>query len=291
MKRLVLVLAIILLAAPAFGEAIDKRIDAARDGLVRVSNRAGTIVVADGANDEVHVTGDMGRNVEDVIVERDGDVVTIRVKAPKSEKRGVDADLDIRVPANSSLKIDGVSVDIEVRGVRGEQRLDTVSGDIETQAFAADVRADTVSGDVEIAGNGGEAEFVGETVSGDVMVTNCAGEAKAESVSGDVTIAGSRLDRADIETVSGSVEFASELRPGGRLHAEAVSGEIDLEFEGTIAGRFELDTHNGDIDNCFGPEPRRKSKYTPGMTLHFQEGDGDARVTASTVNGDISICR
>ncbi len=291
MKRLVWVFAGILFAVPAAGGAIDKRVDAASDGLVRVTNRAGSVTVEGGPDNEVHVTGDTGRNVEDVIVEREDGVVTIKVKAPKSEKRGIDADLDIRVPAGSSLKVDGVSVDIEVSGVRGEQRLDTVSGDIDTQAFASDVQADTVSGDVEIRGTGGEAEFVGETVSGDVRVSNVAGEAKAESVSGDVSIENSKLDRADVETVSGDVVFESELRPGGRLHAEAVSGDVELEFHGTISGRFEIDTHNGDIDNCFGPSPQRKSKYTPGKTLHFQEGDGDARVTASTVNGDISICR
>ena len=291
MKRLVLVITAILFAAPAFGESVDKRIDAASDGLVRVSNRAGSITIEGGRGNDVHVTGEMGRNVEDVLVERDGDVVTIEVKAPKSEKRGISTDLDIRVPAGSSIKVNGVSVDIEVSGVRGEQRLETVSGDIDTTAFAADVQANTVSGDVEIEGDGSEAECVGETVSGDVMLVNVAGEATAASVSGDVSIEGSKLDRAEITTVSGEVSFESELGPGGRLHAEAVSGEIELDFAGTIAGRFELDTHNGDIDNCFGPEPQRKSKYTPGMTLHFQEGDGDARVTASTVNGDISICR
>ena len=291
MKRLVLVITAILFAAPAFGESVDKRIDAASDGLVRVSNRAGSITIEGGRGNDVHVTGEMGRNVEDVLVERDGDVVTIEVKAPKSEKRGISTDLDIRVPAGSSIKVNGVSVDIEVSGVRGEQRLETVSGDIDTTAFAADVQANTVSGDVEIEGDGSEAECVGETVSGDVMLVNVAGEATAASVSGDVSIEGSKLDRAEITTVSGEVSFESELSPGGRLHAEAVSGEIELDFEGKIAGRFELDTHNGDIDNCFGPEPQRKSKYTPGMTLHFQEGDGDARVTASTVNGDISICR
>ena len=291
MKRLILVLAIAIFAAPAFGEAIDKRINAANDGLVRVSNRAGSITIEGVRGSDVHVTGEMGRNVEDVIVERDGDVVTIEVKTPKSEKRGIDTDLDIRVPAGSSIKVNGVSVDIDVSGVQGEQRLETVSGDIDTEAFAADVQANTVSGDVKIAGSGGEAECAGETVSGDVMLTNLAGEATAASVSGDVSIEGSKLDRAEVATVSGDVTFESELRKGGRLHAEAVSGDIEIEFAGTIAGRFEIDTHMGDIDNCFGPEPQRKSKYTPGMTLHFQEGNDDTRVTASTVNGDISICR
>lgn len=291
MKRLVLIITAFFFAAPAFGESVDKRVDAASDGLVRVTNRAGSITIEGGSGSEVHVTGEMGRNVEDVIVEREGDVVTIKVKAPKSQKRGIETDLDIRVPAGSSINVDGVSVDIDVDGVRGEQRLVTVSGDIETGAFASDVQATTVSGDVEIEGDGSEAEITGETVSGDVRVANVAGEAKAASVSGNVSIEDSMLDRADVETVSGDVTFDSGLRAGGRLHAAAVSGDVEIQFAGKIAGRFEIDTHNGDIDNCFGPEPQRKSKYTPGMTLHFQEGDGDVRVTASTVNGDIGICR
>ena len=48
---------------------------------------------------------------------------------------------------------------------------------------------------------------------------------------------------------------------------------------------------NGDIDNCFGPKPERTSKYAPGQELSFQEGNGNARIDVSTMNGDISICR
>ncbi len=70
-----------------------------------------------------------------------------------------------------------------------------------------------------------------------------------------------------------------------------MNGEVDLQFAGKLSGQFDIDTFNGDIDNCFGPKPRRTSKYAPGMELSFSEGDGDARVTVSTVNGDISICK
>ena len=48
MKRLVLVVTAILFAAPALGESVDKRVDAAKDGLVRVTNRAGSITIEGG---------------------------------------------------------------------------------------------------------------------------------------------------------------------------------------------------------------------------------------------------
>ena len=99
------------------------------------------------------------------------------------------------------------------------------------------------------------------------------------------------FDRAALHTVNGDIMFQSELRRGGKLEADAVNGEVELHFVGGVSGRIEIDTLNGDIDNCFGPEPERTSKYTPGWHLRFQEGDGDARVTISTVNGDVSICR
>ena len=54
---------------------------------------------------------------------------------------------------------------------------------------------------------------------------------------------------------------------------------------------FDIETFNGSIDNCFGPKPERTSKYAPGKKLDFQEGNGDARISVSTMNGDITICK
>ena len=66
---------------------------------------------------------------------------------------------------------------------------------------------------------------------------------------------------------------------------------FDPAFFAKIEGRFEVDTFNGDIDNCFGPKAKRTSKYTPGWELEFVEGNGDARITITTLNGDVTICR
>jgi len=291
MKRLIAIILGLVLATPVAAEEVDRTLDAAADGSVHISNISGSVTVEGWSRDQVKVTGTIGPKVEELIFERDGDRITIKVKVPRKSGRGVESDLFVQVPAGSSIDVGTVSADIDVEGVRGEQKLEAVSGDIETESDAADVSAGTVSGDVIVKGKGKDAETHGASVSGDVGFYNLAGEVSAESVSGDIDIDDGSFDRAGFNVVNGDITFRSELRSGGKLSAEAVNGEVDLQFSGDVSGQFDVDTFNGDIDNCFGPKPRRTSKYAPGMELSFQEGNGNARVTVSTVNGDISICK
>jgi DUF4097 and DUF4098 domain-containing protein YvlB len=291
MKRLTAIALAFLFTAPVAAEDVDRTLDAAPDGTVEISNIAGSVTVEGWSRNEVQVKGTLGRNVEELIFERDGDRVTIKVKVPKRGGRGIDSDLQISVPRGSSLDIATVSADIDVTDVLGEQALEAVSGDINTEAFKSDLRAGTVSGDVYVKGDAKDTETRGTTVSGDVTLKNMAGQVAAESVSGDVIIDGGSFDRAEFSTVNGDIGFEAELRKDGRLSAETVNGEVGLQFEGEVSGRFDVDTFNGDIDNCFGPKPERTSKYAPGQELSFQEGNGDARINVSTMNGDISICR
>ncbi len=289
--RLIGLGAMLAIALPAFAEEIDRTLDAAPDGQVHVSNIAGSVTVRGWSRDQVHITGELGRNVEELIFERSGDKVTIKVKVPKKSGRGIDSDLHIEVPQGSSLDIGTVSADIDVIDVLGHQKLNTVSGDIDTQSVAADVSAQAVSGDIEINGQGQDADTNANSVSGDVLLVRLAGTASAETVSGDVSIDAGTFGRLKLNTVNGDITFSSALRDSGKLSVETVNGDVDLQFEGKVAGRFDIDTFNGDIRNCFGPKAERTSKYTPGYELSFQEGDGDARVVVSTLNGDVVICR
>jgi DUF4097 and DUF4098 domain-containing protein YvlB len=278
------------LTMPAMAEDVNRTLDAASDGHIKVSNISGSISVAGWSRNEVEVSGELGRNVKELIFERDGDTVIIKVKVPKKSGRGIESDLHIQVPEDSSLDIGTVSADIEVDDVNGEQKLNTVSGDIETETVMADISAHAVSGDVEVSGDSKEAETRATTVSGDVTLFRVAGEVAAESVSGDVVIDEGSFDRVAMNSVNGEILFQSELRDGGRLKAETVNGSVDITFSDKVAGRFEIDTFNGDIDNCFGPKAERTSKYTPGWELSFEDGDGDARVSISTLNGDVTLC-
>lgn len=289
--KLVLLICGTLAMASASAREVDESIAAAPDGHVEISNTSGSIEVQGWSKNVVEVTGDIGERVEELVLDRDGDRVTVKVKVPKNSSSSISSDIVVQVPEKSSIDVSGVSADIDVENVRGDQSLHTVSGDIETQAFDGDIDAGSVSGDVDIEGKGEDIDTKAGTVSGDVTLQRLAGEVTANAVSGDVTIDEGSFDRAAIETVNGDLTFLAELRKGGKLAVETVNGDVEIEFAGKVSAEFDVDSFNGDIDNCFGPEARRTSKYAPGLELRFTEGNGDGSVSVSTLNGDIHICR
>jgi DUF4097 and DUF4098 domain-containing protein YvlB len=291
MKKLISATLACLLAATVFAEEVNRTIDAASDGHINVSNIAGEITVNGWTRNEVEVTGTLGRNVEELIVERSGDKVTIKVKVPKRGGRGIDSELFISVPEGSSIDVGTVSADIDVTNIGGEQSLHTVSGDVTTEYAGGDMSAESVSGDVEISGDNAEGEISASTVSGDVTLSRVAGKVEAGSVSGDVIVDEGSFSRAELGTVNGEIIFQGELRKGGRLDIETVNGSVDVDFAGKVSAKFSVDTFNGKIDNCFGPKAERTSKYAPGWELEFSEGGGDGRVDISTMNGRVDICQ
>jgi DUF4097 and DUF4098 domain-containing protein YvlB len=290
MNRLTLILLGCLLAWPAIAEDVDRRLDAAPDGYVHVSNTSGSVSIRGWSRDEVEVSGTLGRNVEELVFERNGNKVTIKVKLPKGSSRSSDADLRISVPEMSSIDIGTISADIDVADVKGFQSLHTVSGDITSESAGGDVTAEAVSGDIDIVGGGQDSQFQANSVSGDVSFFRASGTLEAETVTGDLVADEGSFDRADLNSVNGEILFLSELRKGGRLTIETVNGEVGVEFSNEVSARFDIESFNGDIDNCFGPEAVRTSRYSPGTELSFQQGSGDGRVTISTMNGDISVC-
>ena len=285
----------VLLATGASAEAsqdVSESLDASSDGRVSISNTSGSIEVEGWSRNEVEVTGSMGDEVEELIFERSGDNVRIKVKIPENKgwNRDLSADLTIKVPEGSSLDVATISADIEVQGVYGAQDLQAISGDIETEVFAADIGVETVSGDIELQGDGKPVRTDAQTVSGDISAEKIAGDFDGESVSGDVGLIDSSVEHGDLETVNGSITFRATLEPGGRLDIETVNGSVDVDFIGDVSARFDIETFNGRIRNCFGPEPERTSKYAPGWELTFTEGDGDGRVRISTLNGGLNLC-
>jgi len=291
MKKLIAITLSFLLVMPVMAEEVDETLDAAPDGQVDISNIAGSITVTGWSRDAVEVTGTLGRNVEELIFERKKDKVTVKVKVPRHGGRGIDSDLHINVPQNSSIDVSAVSADIDVTDVLGEQRLHTVSGDVSSESAGNDVEAESVSGDVEVDGDKSDTETIASTVSGDVTLFRVSGTVSAESVTGRVIVDEGSFSRVDLNVVNGELLFQAGLRKGGKLSAETVNGAVDVELVGDVSAKIDVSTVNGRIRNCFGPEPERTSKYAPGWSLRFTEGDGDGRVDISTVNGGVKLCR
>jgi DUF4097 and DUF4098 domain-containing protein YvlB len=97
-------------------------------------------------------------------------------------------------------------------------------------------------------------------------------------------------DRHDRETVNGDQNFAAALIDGGEMSMESVNGSVDIEFTEAVSARFDIETFNGSIRNCFDQKPERTSKYSPGLELRFEVGDGDSNIEIETLNGSVNIC-
>ncbi|MEX2496611.1 MAG: DUF4097 family beta strand repeat-containing protein [Woeseia sp.] len=284
-----------LLFSLANAEPVSRKLDAAPSGLVTVDNTSGTIAVRGWSRNEVEVTADLGRDVEELVFERNGSSIIIRVEARQRRNHSrISSDLVVRVPQDSSVNATGVSTDVDIRGVRGELRLTSISGDIVSDIFAADVGVETVSGDLRAegaVGRGAKAKTRFNSVSGDIDIENLSGEINANTVSGDIAITGGSFERVNAQTTSGDVDFRSALIGNGRMDIETINGDLDVVFTGDVSATFDIETFNGDIRNCFGPEPERTSRYTPGSQLKFTEAGGAGRVTVRTLNGDLRLCR
>jgi DUF4097 and DUF4098 domain-containing protein YvlB len=272
-------------------DSIDQRLDAAPDGVVSISNISGSVEVTGWSGDVVEVSGNLGSGVEELIVRRDGNEIEIKVKVPGSSKRNISSDLVVQVPEKSSVKVAGVSADIDVKNVLGILNLQSVSGDIDSEVHAADIEIHTVSGDVKAQGDDKVSHSELSTVSGDIDTQNLAGEVTVNSVSGDLVVVNSSFERARMETVNGDIVFDAALPGDGTLSVETINGDLDIKFTNSVSARFDIETFNGDIRNCFGPDPVRTSKYAPGTELKFSEGDGKGRVTIKTLNGDLRLCK
>lgn len=291
MKTFTLALLGMFSATTVVATEINESMDAATDGTVSISNISGSVEVQGWSRNQVEITGDLGSDVEELIFQRDGDEIEIKVKSSRGISRDIESDLVVKVPLASSLEVNTVSADIDVAGLTGEQSLESVSGDIATEAFASDIEVNSVSGDLEVEGDDQAMRSMLSSVSGDIDTENLAGEIGVESVSGDLVVANGVFDRVSMDTVNGDIVFHAQLLNDGRLDVETVNGSVDIKFAGEVSARFDIETFNGDIRNCFGPKAVRVSEYGPGYELKFTEGGGSGRVTIETLNGDLRLCK
>ncbi len=293
MKKLGLILPLAMLAAPALAEDVSETMDAHPNGHVSVSNVAGSIEVRGWSRDSVEVTGTLGDDVDELVFERDGKEIEIRVKVPKRMfgRKDVSSRLSIKVPEGSTLEVTGVSASIDVRDVKGDDiELQAVSGSIDADVYGGDIEIGTVSGSIDVQGNGARGDIELSSVSGSVSAEDLSGEITAESVSGRVSISGGTFESGDFETVNGSIIFKSGLEPGGDLAAESVNGSVTIDIPNALDAEYDLETFNGGIRNCFDKKAERTSRYAPGKRLNFTVGDGDANITVETLNGSVSVC-
>lgn len=288
-----------ILAAAAFvvapsataGSPIDKRAPADPAGQVEISNVSGKVTVTGWDRNEVEVTGELGEGSERLEFTTTDKLTRIKVVLPHKSWNVEETDLVVRLPAASSISVNTVSADVEVRGVTGAQRLQSVSANMSTESGAEDVECKTVSGDLRVAGDGQKGMLTITTVSGDAVVTKVSGEVNGSTVSGTFTLGLGEVTRSRLRLTSGDLSMAAFLPGDGRLDIESISGDVRIDLAPPINAEFDVASFSGDIENCFGPKAARTDEYAPGKELRFTEGKGSGRVRVKTLSGDVRVCR
>jgi DUF4097 and DUF4098 domain-containing protein YvlB len=257
--------------------------------MVLIKNVIGSVTVRGWDKEDVAVTGTLGNEAEELEFRSSGSRTHVEVVLP-DRIDGDDAegsDLEVSVPTNSRVVIEGVNTPVDVADVTGRLEVRTVNGDVIIAGGAESVEVNTVNGEVEI--DGPIASVEAQVVGGDIHLTGVSGDVKASSVNGSIRVEGGRFERFNSSSVAGGILFEGALAEDGTFDFESHSGDVILTLPADTSAEFDVSTFSGDIDNEWGPQAKRTSKYAPGKELQFTAGAGEARVRISTFSGDVEL--
>ena len=187
----------------------------------------------------------------------------IKVACPEHFYEGV-VDIEIEVPATSTLRVSSHYGEVEVEGIEGRVEAVTTCGDLKAQKLGGDFRGETVAGNIHIKEVKGTVVIA--TRSGDIHTESVENGITANAVSGDVHISKIEGGKVECKSVSGDAHASQiGLIAPLEIRVESVSGDVSLkEAKGTIS----LKAVSGDL--C-------------------AEAIAATNIQAQTVSGDINL--
>jgi hypothetical protein len=266
-------LAVLLLAAaPAQAQdatvevPFSRRVEIAPGTEIRLLNGMGDLDVGQGDAGAVTIEGQAGGRGTDeaqLIVMRDGDRVIVCIAPPDAEcdEDGIDfergrnrnrTDVDVRVTVPPGSVVD----------------VSSGMGDVFVTGVTEPVFAASGNGDVGVEGAGSEVEA--SSGNGSVRVSTTGGPVSASSGNGDI-----------------EVEMGS-LPTGARMSFNSGNGDIVLTLPASFSGEIDATFGNGGLQSDF---PVTFSDGFSRRRVRGVIGSGDARLRASSGNGDLVLRR
>jgi DUF4097 and DUF4098 domain-containing protein YvlB len=294
---------------------VNARHDAAANGTVEIQMNSGSVRVVGWQRREVQVTGTT-REGDRVVLEGAGRAVEVRVQGGRG--RGGPANLEVRVPAGSSVEVITGPAPITISGVTGAVEAvtqggqTTISGsprtiDVASHAGGVTIDAQTdqlnvsamagavrvggtvrqraeissMAGAVEITGSVGEAEI--SSLGGNVRVANVTGgRVEINAVSGDVQVSGTRL-RGNLSSVSGNITATGSL--GGALSLESHSGNVELLMPASTGATVDVTSWSGDLDSDWRLNREGRHEWNGNI------GRGGHNLSITTFSGNVKLTR
>jgi DUF4097 and DUF4098 domain-containing protein YvlB len=143
----------------------------------------------------------------------------------------------------------------------------------------------SLSGDISARGLSGSVEV--NAISGDIVLTDVKGDIEATSVSGGIELRNVIARYVRARSTSGDISYDGVIDSTGRYELGSHSGSVDLTIPQNTGALLTVSTYNGSIDSDFPitlkPGEHGSKRYT------FEIGKGDARISAESFSGDITI--
>ena len=187
----------------------------------------------------------------------DGMLVAVRARG------GALPDLDIEVPVDAAIIVEGSSSDLAAIGLRGEQRYRTASGDIDLHDVGGRLAIEAVSGDVNV-------------------MAAAPAELSARTVSGDMAVRAGSITRLRAVTTSGDLHVAGSFDGAGPFAIETVSGDATL----APANGLRVEAHRSPAMSVPTSTPGPRGRVAGGRVV---VGGGGPEMTFRSTSGDLRI--
>lgn len=230
----------------------------------------------------------------DVEIVQNGDGWDVQ---PNNSESRMSVDMDVVVPAKSSVTVRNDKGDISVTDMGTPLTINSGNGDIDVRNTNGDVNLDMKRGDAKITGTKGDVKVSGTGDSVDVVDATgnftingeFVGPVRAEKIAKGVRFVSHRTDltltqlTGHMEAGSGNLEVVDA--PGNmilRTHEE----EITVENAG---GKIKIDNRNGNIELRFSAPPKEDidiNNASAGISLSLPEGS-NFQIVADCHSGDI----
>lgn len=195
--------------------------------------------------------------------------------------------LELRVPAGARVWAKSGSATIDVEGITGGLDLNIIGGSVHVAGDPHELTVESMDGSVTVDGSPAWARL--KTASGDLVMNGGSEDAGLTTISGTIRVAAGRFERLRIESVTGAVDFAGDVAPGGSLDIDTHSGAVDARLAKTTNADFDVAALAGTVENQLTkrmPVPGREGR---GQELGFSTGPGGARIYIRTFKGNIRL--
>lgn len=265
------------------GQDYQSRIDTTfafdRRGTVNLALSSGEIIVRAWNRDQIQVRARSERSIVRM------DATSARLSLDLARPRGGDTRFEVMVPVGVRVSARATNGDISVNGTKGGVEARTQSGDLNVEDAGDMIDLGSLSGDISARGLTGSVDV--NAMSGEIMLSDIKGDVEATSVSGDIDLRNVVARYVRAKSTSGDITYDGIIDSTGRYELGSHSGSVYLTIPQNTGGLLTVSTYNGSIESDFPITLKPGEHGTKRFT--FEIGKGEARISAESFSGDITI--